>query len=332
MHTDIQPAFQKLPVVDVSLAVLPHEPGPFCMSYGFNSDPLKTSLKNTGLVNPPVLLRAGAGDFLIVTGYRRITALLELGWTHVPARIFEEHQTSLLDALLTNFYDNLATREFNPVEKGMILRRLADHLSEDQLLDPYMALLGLPPRKDTLANYISFDRDLDERTKQALAGGTISESTAGALLALPEQEREAVSALFSKITFNLNQQTQLLELLSDTSRIAGLSMAEMLEAEPFREILASPSMNRPQMARALLGFLRASRFPRLTRAEEVFKKRVARLHLPPGIRIQAPPYFESEFYRMEISFRNGQELEAMIERLRNVDGLREIRDPWEGTE
>jgi hypothetical protein len=331
MNADFQ-NLNRLSVTEVPVENVRLLPGPFTMSYGFSVDVMKASLKTGGLMNLPLLLKSEAGDFLIVSGYRRITALLELGYKHIPARLLEEHQISFLDAFLINFYDNLATREFNPVEKGMILGRLADHLTEDQLLDFYMGLLALPPRRSTLANYISFDRDLDEPTKQALAGGTISESTAGALLALPEKERKAVAALFSKVTFNMNQQTQLFELLSDNSRIAGISIAEMLEAKAFLDILATPSMNRPQMARALLALLRARRFPRLTRAEDVFKKRVAKLQLPPGIRIQAPPYFESELYRMEISFRNGQELEAMIDRLGNVDGLREIQDPWEGTE
>lgn len=316
----------------VSLDKVRAEPGPFTMSYGFSLDLMQASLKAGGLLNPPLLLESGAGGFLIVSGYRRITALLELGYTHIPARILEDHRFSALNAFLINFYDNLATREFNPVEKGMILARLATYLPENQLLGHYMGLLGLAPRRSTLESYIAFDRDLDEPMKQALSAGTISESTATSLLALPTEERAEVTALFSSITFNMNQQRQLIELLVDISRIAGISITEMVRSKPFLDILTSPAMNRPQKARALLALLRSRRFPRLTRAEEVFKKRIAKLKLPRAVRIQAPPSFESEVYCMEISFRNGQELKATIDLLADIEGLREIQDPWEGTE
>jgi len=326
-HTidDIRPSRISLDKVHV-------EPGPFTMSYGFSLDLMKASLKTGGLLNPPLLLESGAGDFLIVSGYRRIIALLELGYRHILARILEEQQISHLDALLINFFDNLATRKFNPVEKGMILARLATYLTEDQLLGHYMGLLGLSPRRSTLESYISFDRNLDDPMKQALSAGTISESTATALLALPTEEREGVTALFSNITFNMNQQKQLIELLLDISRITGVSITEMVRSKPFLDIFASPSMNRPQKARALLALLRSRRFPRLTRAEAVFKKRIAKLELPRAVRIHPSPYFESELYRMEISFRNGEELKATIDCLADVEGLREIQDPWDSTE
>ena len=318
--------------IQISLDRLSTEPGPFSMSYGFELAPLINSLQNVGLVNSPIVMEGEGGTILIITGYRRIAAFRAMGKESIGCRMCIQDMLAPLDALLINFYDNLATREFNPVEKGMVLRRLADHLATDQLLDSYMNLLGLSQRRATLENYISFDRDLDESLKQALAGGTISESTATALLALPEENKNAVAALLSKVMFNMNQQKQLIELLIDNSRIAGISITEMIRTKPFLDILASSFMNRPQKARAFLALLRCRRFPRLSRAEEMFKKRVAKLQLPHEVRIQAPPYFESEYYRMEISFRNGQELKDMIDQLGNIEGLREIQDPWVGTD
>ncbi len=332
MNADFSPYVNRLPATEVPVENVTLAPGPFTMSYGFNLDFLKASVEGAGLLNPPILLESGAGDLLIVSGYRRISALVELGRTHFPARVLEANKIHHLDALLINFFDNLATREFNPVEKGMILGRLAEYLSVEQILDFYMSLLGLPPRKSTLENYISFDRVLDEILKRSLLDGTISEATARALLGRSKEERQAMSGLFTKVTFNMNQQKQLLELLTDTSRISGVSIAEMIQSEPFADILDSASMNRPQKARAILLLLRSMRFPRLTRADEVFKKRVAKLHLPQEVQIKASPYFESEFYRMEISFRNGRQLKDLINQLVNIDGLQEMQDPWEGAE
>jgi ParB family chromosome partitioning protein len=330
MHSDHNPALNQLPATHVPVERLPCQAGPFSMSYRFDLQILKTSLKTVGLLNLPLLLKTGEGAYSIVSGYRRISALREMGSREIPARVLEEYQISSLDALLINFYDNLATREFNPVEKGMILGRLAKYLSKNQLLDHYMPLLKLPARMATLKHFISFDRDLDEATKMSLIEGRISESTAVALLMLSKKERAAVATLFEKIPFNRNQQKQLLELLSDICRIMEIPIDEMIRTQTFTDILESPCMNRPQMTRALLAFLRAKRFPRLSRAEEVFRKTIARLDLPPEVRINAGPYFESEHYRMEITFRNGLELKSLIDRLAALEPLSRIRDPWEG--
>ncbi|MFZ0450846.1 MAG: ParB N-terminal domain-containing protein [Desulfatiglandaceae bacterium] len=313
----------------VSLDRLSPEPGPFAMSYGFELAPLINSLQNIGLVNNPIVTEGEGGAIHIVTGFRRIAAFRAMGKESIGCRMCIQDAIAPPDALLINFFDNLTTRQFNPVEKAMALTRLARYFPREEILARYMSLLDLPLHASVLDTYLSFERDLDESMKQALARGTISESTATALLELVPEERKVVASLFLKLTFNINQQKQLIELLYDNSRISGTSIAEMLEAKPFRDILATPSMNRPQMARTLLALFRSRRFPRLNRAEEVFKKRVAKLQLPPEARIQAPPYFESEIYRMEISFRNGKDLKGVIDHLAKIERLRQFKNPWE---
>ena len=313
----------------VSLNGLSTGSGPFTMSYGFDPEPLKASIKTVGLLNPPLLLESRAGHLAIVSGHRRTTALFELGEKEVPARILQEHNISYLDALFINFFDNLATREFNSVEKGMILRRLANYLPANEILSDYMTLLSLPRRQSILETYISFDRDLDETLKFSLARGAISEATATALLELVPDERKAVGSLLLNLNLNMNQQKQLIEVLYDISRMDGTSISEILRAKPILDILSNDSLNRPQKTKALLTLLRSRRFPRLSRAEEVFRKGIARLGLPKKVSIQPPPYFETEFYRMEISFRNGKELKELIDHLASIKELGEIKNPWE---
>jgi hypothetical protein len=329
MKADMQWNLHKAPIVEVSVDRMDLAPGPFTMSYGFDLQPMKLSIKRAGLLNLPLLLESGAGRLIIVSGYRRIAALLEMDFKHLPARILKEREISSLDVLLINFFDNLATREFNSVEKGMALSRLANHFSAGEILSHYMALLGLPSRQPTLENYISFDRDLDESLKRGLVEGRISEPAAKALLDLMPEERKAVGQLFLDLTFTINQQKQLIELLKDISRTKRTSMADVLQEQRFLDIRSSHSLNGPQKTKSLLALLRLQKFPRLSRAEETFKKEVLRLQLPRHVRVQAPSYFESEFYRMEISFRNGKELKDVIDHLAGVDGLRQLGNPWE---
>jgi len=43
-------------LVNVAISDIDLKPGPFCMSFNFNPEPLKGSIKEFGVINPPYLL------------------------------------------------------------------------------------------------------------------------------------------------------------------------------------------------------------------------------------------------------------------------------------
>jgi len=62
----------------VLLSNIDDSPGPCCMSFGFDLNPLIQSIERVGLINPPLLKRDNHGSITIITGYRRIKALKSL--------------------------------------------------------------------------------------------------------------------------------------------------------------------------------------------------------------------------------------------------------------
>ena len=77
-----------------------------------------------------------------------------------------------------------------------------------------------------------------------------------------------------------------------------------------------------------MNFLKARRFPTLTRAEKTFRTEMTGLNLPERVKIDHPPFFEASNYRLEILFRNGRDLKSIIDTLIETDGLEKITDPW----
>ena len=94
-------------------------PGPYCMSFGFDLKPLIHSVETFGLINSPIVTKDREGSVEVVVGYRRILALKHLQWKQIPCRDLSHAGFSPLDLLLLNLHDNLTTRLFNAVEKGM---------------------------------------------------------------------------------------------------------------------------------------------------------------------------------------------------------------------
>ncbi|MBU2499660.1 MAG: ParB/RepB/Spo0J family partition protein, partial [Proteobacteria bacterium] len=302
-------------------------PGPYCMSFGFGLDQLILSIQRFGLINPPVTAMSEQGKVDVIAGYRRILALKALGWDGVECRDFSESLPSPLERLLFNLHDNLPTRPFNDMEKGMILARLALFVPEETLLKEYMPLLGLPSHEPLLQAYMR-TVDLKEPVQKALANGRVSLRTVRALLELDEAAQRTLSAWLVNIIFNLNQQMHFIEYARDISMREGISISELLDDKDLVGVLQDREGRGSHKAKKVLEMLRRRRFPRLTRSQEIFEERVKRLKLPDGVRVRYDPYFEDPNYQIEISFREGRSLREKVITLSQSEGLGKLGDPW----
>ncbi|RLB34973.1 MAG: hypothetical protein DRH11_04290 [Deltaproteobacteria bacterium] len=312
----------------IDSANIADDPGPFCMSFAFDLGVLADSIKKIGLLNPPYVIGKKQGrGFEVVSGYRRVLAVKALGWEKVLCKDISNSVTSPLEYLVFNLYDNLATRTFNDVEKGMILCRLDPLVPRKEILEEYMPLLGLPSHEPTLEVYLRVP-DLALEIKEAFARGQLSFQSVRALEDMDSLSQSQVFKWISELKFNFNQQRQFLEILVDLALKDGISVFEFLAKEELSRYLEDPIENRPQTAKRTLQALHELRYPRLTRAERIFREKVANLNLPEGAILKAPAYFEAPGYCLEVRFRDGKSLKRKMEALLNIKQLANLDDAW----
>jgi len=316
------------PVRRILLGDIEKGPGPYCMSFGYDLQPLLGSIKAVGLMNSPVLREDRGGALRVIAGYRRIHALRSLEYGEVLCRVLPESQFTALDALLYNFHDNLATRRFNDVEKGMVLKHLSEWLPEDQIIEEHMPLLNLPSHRPTLSLYIELEARLEDEVKVDLARGNVALRTARMLLEMDRRTRMSVFRILSNLMFNVNQQLQFIDYVTDIAKIEKKGVPELLEDPVLVELCTGDRTNRPQRTKAVLNFLRSRRLPTLKQAERRFHETVGSLNLPEGVSIKAPPFFEASQYRLEVLFETGEELRRKIVHLVETEGLLALGDPW----
>ena len=312
----------------VDLKELSEDPGPYCMSFGFDLGPLVRSIKKWGLLFPLLVVKNESGKMDVVVGFRRVLALKSLKWDNAPIIDLTGKKLTGLDLLLLNFYDNLAVRSFNDVEKGMILNRLKSHLPEKVLRDKYLPLLGIPARESLYRTYESLE-GLDSGIKVALADGRLPFKTVKALLDIDLEYRSIFFEWIKDLRFNVNQQSFFIETTLDISMNEDKKISQLLGEAPLLRIKEDERLNNPQKARQLLAYLRSRRFPTLSNSEKAFKKRIGSLGLPVNVKISYPPFFEHPEYRLEIFFNNGKRLEETIKTLADSNALGNIGDPWE---
>ena len=314
----------------VYLKQIDHNPGPYCMSYGFDVTRLSDSIRGIGLLNAPILMDKGEGDvqFEVVTGFRRLRALKMLGEEGgIPCRILPP-QTTPLECLLINFHENLITREFNPVEKGMALTRLLKWVPAEEVTGIFMPLLGLPSHEETLRLFAGIETEFERPAQELLANGHLSTRGARLLLEMDREARGKFCRYFSVVKFSKNQQTQFIEFINDLSHIENRTLIQLLDDPQLVSIRESEPMNNPQKIKALIKILRTRRLPHLVQAEKGFNRMVERLALPAHYRITPPPFFEGPEYRLDISFRNGRDLMEKLSILLKKEGIAALEDPW----
>jgi len=319
----------KLPAREVDLTSIDHSRGLFLMSFGFDIRPLVRSIEAVGLINPPIL-KEDQGDLVIVAGHRRIQALRALEAEHTVCMIISENsRIRPLDCLLLNLWDNLAIRELNDVEKGMVLRRLGAWVPRHEIARHYMPLMGLPPHEGALSLFLEVETDYNETIKIFIAEGRLSWRAVKMLSTVDAAARLALLQVMSEVRLNANQQIQFMDFITDLSFIEEKTIPQVLREDLLKRVLSDSRMNLPQRAKALLQHLKGRRKPTLVAAEKRFKRSVSKLKLPDGVQITAPPYFEGSDYRLEALFKDGADLKAKLESLCHSEDLRRINNPWE---
>jgi ParB/Sulfiredoxin domain len=312
--------------IHLDLGKMADDPGPYTMSYGFNLDVLCESIRKVGLINSPLVARNQEGTFDIVSGYRRILALKALGERNAFCHDVTTVLASPLERLLAAFYENLATRKFNDMEKAMLLHKLQGHVGTEEILASFMPLLSLPSHEGTLKFYLKL-LTLEEGIQNAVAVEQISIKVAKALVEMEEGLRQALFHWISVLKLNLNQQMKFIEYVEDIRIRDEVTTPEIFSDEVFLKVLENPRLNTPQKAKAVLETLRVKRFPRLAQAQQAIESAVSTISMPPGASIQYDPYLEDPYYHLEIKFKHGKELRNAIDILhpsRNLEALPEL--------
>jgi len=313
---------------EFSIKEIDFDSGPYCMSFGFDLEKYKLSIEAVGVINSPTVVKTNDGKMTPVTGYRRLLALRALHRKSVFCRDLTTFRFSDFDLFVLNLEENLATRKFNDVEKGMILNGLTKFVSMDSIIDFYMPLLGLVPRRSEFIFYTKMENELSNQIKGLLVSGGISQQTARTIMSIDKNSRSTLAKLISDLKLNINKQRQLIEYLVDLSEIKSMDINDILCEKKTRALVDNRNLNGPQKARALLSLLKSLRFPLLDSSEKEFNKRIDGLNLPKAVKINHPPFFESPNYTMEILFRDGKDLMKQVEGLKDIKGLADLKDPW----
>jgi ParB family chromosome partitioning protein len=300
----------------IYLKTIDHKDKTFLLSYGYDLNPLKQSIKQVGVLNPPLLRKKSNATYQIICGYKRIHALRELGFSSSTCTIVPS-KTSDKKSLLLSLYDNTYHREFNPIEKSMIINKLLNYYSEEKIVHDFLPVLKLQPHISQLKAFKPLCR-LEKEIKDAILEGKISEHTAIQLSQMDRASRRVLAKLLIVLKLSVSKQAEILEYVSEIAIRESLTMEKVINASEMRSILSSEELNQPQKGEAIRNYLRERRYPQLAEKEREFTYNLKQLKLHPHIYLKPPPFFEGNHYHLSLHFKDLEELKKRLQELESL--------------
>ena len=299
----------------------------FFITFMPDVEPLLTSLKLVGLLEPLILRERGDGRYQIVCGFKRAQALLLLGVPEAEAFVYHQGELDDLRALLLTVGHNL-THPLNLVEKAQILEKLFSFgVAEREVIDRYLPLVGLQPNVRILKQVIGLV-GLERGLREYLVRENLSLSTSILFSSLDKEGQKAILPLLEALRPGENRVKEIVTFLREVSLRDGVSVSSVLAGEEIGKILDDQETPRPQRIEQLRRIFKEMRFPQLTAMEEKFTDYKRSLSLPPQISFHPPPFFEGEEFRMEIRFKDFRTFRELITRLHQIaEGENNAQDP-----
>jgi ParB family chromosome partitioning protein len=287
---------QKVPV-----SLINAEDKTFIISTDANTDLLQQSIGKIGLLNLPyIYFNAIKQCYQIVCGYRRVQACVACGWHEILSYVIDQG-ASQSELLLMSLYDNLAHRTLNCIEQALAVQKLLTYFTEETVIRDYLPLMGLHPTIKTLDNLRCL-ACLEPALQDAVVNGTIQETVAIKLADLKAEDRNVFINLLSCVHLSASKQEEILTLCKDIGLRDGIPYCEIFNGQTLRRILEQEKLPRSQKGDLVRSELRKMRFPKLSEREEKYSRQSKKLHLPPGVQLLPPPFFEGQNFRLQIEF------------------------------
>ena len=288
----------------------------YLFRYGRNSDVVEDSIRKVGLINTPILKKNPdtEGTYSVICGYQRILACKKLGQLSIDARVIDGPNDE--ETLLLVLHDNLASRGFNEIEKGIVLKKFLDiGYSYDRLAAEITLLLEIPPNKNIIEKYLSVLR-LDNEIKQSIARSELELERAFLLITLSDAEREVVYRfLFKESITNTNEAKEAIRNLLDLKLIKKMEMEELLLSDEISHNISDNKSNKRQKGEKLCSLIKSMRYPSIRMKEDEFDKSCRELKLDNDVRVNHSRYFEGDEIRITLKAFNEEKLGGNLERL-----------------
>ena len=292
-------------VCEVALQQINLENLSFRITTQRDKSPLDESIARMGLLVPPALWPRASG-LTIVSGFRRILACQRLGIQRMTVRLVSADLDPLACMRLA-VVENASQRALNLIETARAVRLAQHHIPDPHTLAKELTALGLPTSRALLKKMMRLSR-LGDDLQTAVLEGVMSLAVALETGELPRPDQQAVWNLFSEFPMSVSKQKEILAVAQDIAGRDHQTIGEVFQSEAIQAIMRNEQYDRNQKTAAIRRHLKMVRYPNLSQAEAQYQTALRALKLGPEMRIEPPPGFEGDVFKLSLQFKSRHDL------------------------
>lgn len=304
-------------VISLDLSLIDSEDTTFLVGHKENLSFLQSSIKEIGLLNPPILRVLGE-KYQIISGWKRILSCKELGLTELLCKIYYSSDLSDIDCLKIVFYDN--KDNFSDLELAELIKLFKDLclIDDKELMDNILPLLEIPSTRKHLDKYLCL-ASLDQAIKDAYYRDKITIEQCQMLSEIvSDNQVPMLEYLLLKYNLNNNESRQVMQIVEE---IALRDLKSILEVvSQAEDAINTENKGKNELRQEL----RRMRYPDLSAVEAKFKKAVQDLKLPNQINLLINQFFEGNDLEFRIKVKSTDELSQALHSLEGSLGSGDI--------
>jgi ParB family chromosome partitioning protein len=288
----------------------------FKITTDISTDDLIESIKNVGLISPPILRYTADKRYIVVSGFRRVGACRSLGWQHIDARVVSETQSDL-NPLKLAIADNCLNRQLNVIEQSVSISKLSVFFPDDISLSRESQKIGLnvnPKLLKKLRKINSVDNDLKEK----ISAGIIPFSIGLELSEMDQSEAIAISKIIEQLHLTLNHQKEIIRLAQEGARLNNVPILDVIKDCNVTDVINDPELDRNQKIKRIRRYLKQIRYPEIVRFETNYLTCLQRMKLPESIQLNPPADFEGNNFSMVLHFQDLKQFKTANDRLNEL--------------
>jgi len=271
-----------------------------------DADPLlKKSIRDIGLLHLPIIRRR-EGRYQIVSGFQRIRILDEEGRGAIPVLLLPEPHTAI-EAVRVAILEKAYRRDLNVVELARAYGLLLSAAGDLESVSKEAEHLHIPFHTDHIQKVLRIG-SLTDSLQRCLENGTVSLTIALKLAKMPPQDIDAFLMVYARYRPGLNRQKEIVSLVWDTAMRDKTTCREVLQNALPKRTSDGGEISLPQECKRFVDRLRQRRYPTVAETQKRFQQAVDQIKPGKGIHVEAPRHFESNHYRIHLTFSSPKEL------------------------
>ncbi len=298
----------------------------FRFSYHFDLKKLLISIKKIGLTSPVLVVKRKGLPYVVLSGWKRIFACLELSQVSISAFLIEEEDDSR--AFFLSLYENWASRDFNILEKAEILLKLNGLMKDERkIVREFFPLLDIP------ANLSYFDiflkiAHLDPSWKKVIFQKKMPLHLAQFLTEFNRDDRERLLPLI--LPLNMNKLKQFIEDLHELSKKTGESLKAILSTPEILSVSRSDNLSSLQKSEKIRSLVRTKRYPTLSSWKKSFETSIKKAQLSKEVDFDSPSFYEDGQFSVTFSLHDKEAFQKRIVKLEELGADESLFSLFEG--